>query len=71
MYAPSEAVFYELCNLSEVMEYARKLRVYTVSPSTLYAHLQMILLSFEGKKIESAPVMFLSCFGHSRLIMRR
>ena len=24
-----------------------------VSPSTLYAHLQTILLSFEGKKIES------------------
>jgi DNA recombination protein RmuC len=29
------------------------MRVYTVSPTTLYAHLQVILLSFEGKKIES------------------
>jgi DNA recombination protein RmuC len=27
--------------------------VYVVSPTTLYAHLQTILLSFEGKKIES------------------
>ncbi len=53
MYVPSEAVFYELCNDISLMDYARKLRIYTVSPSTLYAHLQTILLSFEGKKIES------------------
>lgn len=53
MYVPSEAVYYELCNLLDLMEYARRKRVYLVSPSTLYAHLQTILLSFEGKKIES------------------
>ncbi len=53
MYVPSESVYYELVNLNEVMEYARKLRIYPVSPSTLYASLQTILLSFEGKKIES------------------
>lgn len=52
MYVPSETVFYEICNLPEVLTYARKQRVYLVSPSTLYAHLQTILLSFEGKKIE-------------------
>ena len=46
MYVPSESVFYELCNLQEVMDYARRCRVYVVSPSTLYAHLQTILLSF-------------------------
>lgn len=53
MYVPSESVFYELCNMQDVMNYARKSRVYVVSPSTLYAHLQTILLSFEGKKIET------------------
>jgi len=53
MYVPSESVFYELCNMNEIMIYARKERVYIVSPSTLYVHLQTILLSFEGKKIES------------------
>lgn len=53
MYVPSEAVYYELVNTLSLMEYARKNRVYIVSPSTLYAHLQTILLSFEGKKIES------------------
>lgn len=53
MYVPSETVYYELVNMTDVMEYARKCRIYLVSPSTLYAHLQTILLSFEGKKIES------------------
>src|SRR3989338_1926045 len=53
MYLPSEAVYYEVVNLSELMDFARDLRVYPVSPTTLYAHLQTILLSFEGKKIES------------------
>lgn len=53
MYLPSEAVFYDIVNNDEVMTFARKNRVYLVSPSTLYAHLQTILLSFEGKRIES------------------
>lgn len=53
MYLPSESVYYEVVNQLDVLEYARNLRVYMVSPSTLYAHLQTILLSFEGKKIES------------------
>lgn len=60
MYVPSESVFYELCNLTEVMDYAKRSRIYIVSPTTLAAHLQTILLSFEGKKIEA----------HSREIFR-
>lgn len=53
MYIPSESVYYEVVNQTDVLDYARKARVYMVSPSTLYAHLQTILLSFEGRKIES------------------
>lgn len=53
MYVPSESVYYEVINDMGLMNYARNNRVYIVSPSTLYAHLQTILLSFEGKKIES------------------
>lgn len=53
MYLPSETVFYEVANNSEVLEYARKHRVYPVSPNTLYVHLQTVLLSFEGQKIEA------------------
>ena len=53
MYIPSESVYYEIVNHPALLDYARKTRVYMVSPSTLYAHLQTILLAFEGKKIES------------------
>lgn len=52
MYIPSEAVYYEMANIEELMEYARRLRVYPVSPNTLYAHLQVLLLSFQGKDLE-------------------
>lgn len=53
MYIPSEPVYYEIANDATLLDYARRMRVYAVSPTTLYAHLQVILLSFEGKKIES------------------
>jgi len=53
MYIPSEAVYYEVINNEELVSVAQKLRVYPVSPTTLYAHLQTILLSFESQKIEN------------------
>lgn len=52
MYVPSESIFYEIVNMDDLSDYARKHRVYIVSPSTLYAHLQTILLSYEGRKLE-------------------
>lgn len=52
MYIPSEAVYYEIVNENDLMEFARRQRVYPVSPNTLYAHLQVILLSFQGKEME-------------------
>lgn len=52
MYLPSESIYYEVAGEPSLLEYARRHRVYPVSPTTLYAHLQTILLSFEGKKIE-------------------
>lgn len=53
MYIPSEAVYYEVVNIPELSSFARRLRVYPVSPNTLYAHLQVLLLSFEGKDLEA------------------
>lgn len=52
MYIPSEPVYYEVVNEMELTEYARRSRVYPVSPNTLYANLQVIMLSFQGKEIE-------------------
>lgn len=53
MYVPSESVYYEISADTSLMDYARKERVYPVSPNTMYAALQTIMLSFEGKKVES------------------
>ena len=52
MYIPSEAVYYEIVNNNELFEYASKNRVLPVSPSTFYAYVKAILMSFEGQKIE-------------------
>ena len=52
MYIPSETVYYEVVNIQELINFSRRLRVYPVSPNTLYAHLQVLLLSFEGKDLE-------------------
>ena len=52
MYIPSESVYYEIANMNDLMDYARGVRVYPVSPNTLYAHLQVLLLSFQGKDLE-------------------
>jgi DNA recombination protein RmuC len=53
MYIPSEPIYYEAVNITELTEYARENRVYPVSPNTLYANLQVILLSYQGKEIEA------------------
>src|SRR3989304_1672533 len=53
MYIPSESVYYEIMsNIPELSDYAHKRRVLPVSPSTFYAYMRAILMSFEGKKIE-------------------
>ncbi|MEJ2347957.1 MAG: DNA recombination protein RmuC [Patescibacteria group bacterium] len=52
MYVPSEAVYYEIVNTPALFEYASNKRVLPVSPTTFYAYLRAILMSFEGQKIE-------------------
>ena len=52
MYIPSEAVYYEVVNIPELMKFAQAQRVYPVSPNTLYAHLQVLFLSFQGQEVE-------------------
>lgn len=54
MYIPSEAVYYEVINSDpEILEFAYQQRVLPVSPTTFYAYLRAILMSFEGQKIEA------------------
>ena len=60
MYIPSEAVYYEVANNQELFEYASSKRVLPVSPTTFYAYIRAILMSFEGQKIEAQAREILS-----------
>lgn len=60
MYIPSEAVYYEIVNNSELFDYAGKERILPVSPVTFYAYLKAILMSFEGQKIEAQAKQILA-----------
>jgi len=53
MYVPSESVYYEIVNNVNLFDYSAKKRVLPVSPTTFYAYLRAILMSFEGQKIEA------------------
>jgi len=57
MFLPSENVYYELLMTSDAKgqpldEYCRSKNVIAVSPNTLYAHLQVILMGLQGMQIE-------------------
>jgi DNA recombination protein RmuC len=52
MYIPSEAIYYEIVNGENLLEYSHQKKVLPVSPSTFYAYLRAILMSFEGAKID-------------------
>lgn len=57
MFVPSESVYYELLMSSDAKstpldEYCRSKNVVAVSPNTLYAHLQVILMGLQGMQIE-------------------
>ena len=53
MYIPSEAVYHEIAQTPELLDFAKGQRIYPASPNTLYMMLQSLLLSFEGQKIEA------------------
>ncbi|PIR96364.1 MAG: hypothetical protein COT92_01430 [Candidatus Doudnabacteria bacterium CG10_big_fil_rev_8_21_14_0_10_42_18] len=60
MYIPSEGVFSEVLDDTNILEYARGKKVYYVSPNTLYHHLQIILLSLRGQKVNEAAQQILA-----------
>ena len=60
MYIPSESVYYEIANNQDLFEYSNKMRVLPVSPTTFYAYMRAILMSFEGQKIEAKAKEILS-----------
>ncbi len=60
MYIPSESVYYEILNSTDLFEYSNEKRVLPVSPTTFYAYMKAILMSFEGQKIEERAKEILS-----------
>ena len=60
MYIPSEAVYYEIVNNQTLFDYAQSKRILPVSPTTFYAYIKAILMSFEGQKIEKQAQEILS-----------
>lgn len=52
MYIPSEAVYYEIINDSDLFDFAGKNRILPVSPMSFYAYMKAILMSFEGQQIQ-------------------
>jgi DNA recombination protein RmuC len=60
LYIPSEAVYYEVANNEDLFDYAQQKRILPVSPTTFYAYLKAILMSFEGQKIEEQAKIILS-----------
>ena len=60
MYIPSEVIYYEIANNQDLFDYAQTKRVLPVSPTTFYAYLKAILMSFEGQKIEKQAKEILS-----------
>lgn len=60
MYIPSESVYYELINSGDLYDYAAEMRVVPVSPMSFYAYLKVILISFEGQRIEKQAKDILS-----------
>ena len=60
MYIPSEAVYYEMLNNSNLYDFAGQRRVLPVSPMSFYAYLKAILMSYEGARIQSQAKEILS-----------
>ncbi len=60
MYVPSEAVYYEVVNNGDLFDYAGEKRILPVSPTTFYAYMRAILMSFEGQKVEAKAKQVLS-----------
>jgi len=60
MYVPSEAVYYEIVQRSEVLvDFASEKKVYLVSPNTFYYFLKVIMIGLEGTRMEEVAKQIL------------
>ncbi|MFA6005485.1 MAG: DNA recombination protein RmuC [Patescibacteria group bacterium] len=52
MYIPSEGIYYEIITNQKLFDYSNAQRVLLVSPTSFYAYLKAILMSFQGQTIQ-------------------
>ena len=52
MYVPSEGIYYEMITNQKLFDYSNQQRVLLVSPTSFYAYLKAILMSFQGQTIQ-------------------
>jgi DNA recombination protein RmuC len=78
MYIPAENVYYEAVIREEVaadekglFEYALERRVIPVSPNTLFAYLQVILLGLKGLKVEERAQKILEGLGQLEVDLKK
>jgi DNA recombination protein RmuC len=78
MYIPAESVYYEAIiredNAAEdkgLFEYALERRVIPVSPNTLFAYLQVIVLGLKGLKVEERADQILKGLGQLRIDLEK
>ena len=64
MYIPSEAVYYFLITETDLIDYAKKKRVFVVGPNNFYVYLQTLLFGMKALRIEEkAKIIYNSLKG--------
>lgn len=62
VYIPSEAIYYEIINYSQILDFAREQNILLISPNSFYYFLKIIMIGLEGQKIEEATVQIIKTF---------
>jgi DNA recombination protein RmuC len=71
MYIPSESVYYEVVNQIDTLDYARRLRVYMVSPSTFMRIYKPFFYLLREKELKANPRNYLRSFEACKLITKK
>lgn len=66
MYVPSEAVYYEIISNQVLFDYSGERRVLLVSPTSFYAYLKAIMMSFQGQTIQQKAREILNVLAATR-----
>lgn len=66
MYVPSEGIYYEMISNQNLFDYSNNQRILLVSPTSFYAYLKAILMSFQGQTIQKQAREILNVLAATR-----